>query len=279
MIVEHNGNTLLLELPHSIYGIHEKLMSVGIASSPDRIPLTDNDGDEIRVKLYSENDFGNHLLRTLSESDTISDANSLAFIVSNSSDDIKDELEQNILYDQYSTAKEVISAVRQMTYDAGPVKTAFYCPLVGNIDEGEGDMYTVGNRYLSDYAWAIEEAIELDAKSDDHNMAEYFDRDDGVKRKLASMSWGIENYHGKLFGKIECSLREALTDDETEILKDWISGQNSDGWGEGFEQRPIDTEDGDLYVSFWHSGSDYSIMSHDELDDYIDNQSLQIGGM
>ena len=82
-----------------------------------------------------------------------------------------------------------------------------------------------------------------------------------------------------MFGKIECSLREALTDDETEILKDWISGQNSDGWGEGFEQRPIDTEDGDLYVSFWHSGSDYSIMSHDELDDYIDNQSLQIGGM
>ena len=104
MIVEHNGNTLLLELPHSIYGIHEKLMSVGIAYSPDRIPLTDNDGDEIRVKLYSENDFGNHLLRTLSESDTISDANSLAFIVSNASDEIKDELEQNILYDQYSTA-------------------------------------------------------------------------------------------------------------------------------------------------------------------------------
>ncbi len=49
--------------------------------------------------------------------------------------------------------------------------------------------------------------------------------------------------------------------------------------GEHFEQQPIDTEDGDLYVSFWNSGDNYSIMTRDELDEYIDNQGMTMGGM
>ena len=60
------------------------------------------------------------------------------------------------------------------------------------------------------------------------------------------------------------------TDAETEILTDWLSGQNSDGYGEHFEQQPIDTADGDLYVSFWNTGDNYSLMTRDELDEYID---------
>ena len=50
-------------------------------------------------------------------------------------------------------------------------------------------------------------------------------------------------------------------------------------YGEHFEQQPIDTEDDDLYVSFWNSGDNYSIMTHDELDAYIDNQGMTMGGM
>ena len=103
--------------------------------------------------------------------------------------------------------------------------------------------------------------------------------DAGLKDKLASMVWGVEEYRGRLFGKIECSLKEEMTPTEEEILKDYISGQNSDGWGEHFEQQPIDTEDGDLYVSFWNSGDDYAIMTQDELDAYIESQGMKMGGM
>lgn len=48
-------------------------------------------------------------------------------------------------------------------------------------------------------------------------------------------------------------------------MKDWICGQNSDGLGEGFEQRPIETEWGDLYVHLWHSGNDYVIVTVEEM--------------
>ncbi len=54
---------------------------------------------------------------------------------------------------------------------------------------------------------------------------------------------------------------------------------HKNGYGEHFEQQPIDTEDGDLYVSFWNSGDNYSIMTRDELDEYIDNQGMTMGGM
>ena len=52
--------------------------------------------------------------------------------------------------------------------------------------------------------------------------------------------------------------------------------QNALSYGEHFEQQPIKTDDGDLYVSFWNSGDDYRIMERDELDGFIDGQSFDI---
>ena len=278
-IIHYQDSTLIMDLPRSIYDIHEKLMSIGCPTAPGRIPLTDNEDDALRVKLYGRIEMGNHLIRILSEQNTLADANTLAFAVLNASDDIKLKLGEKIFKDQYGSIPEIVADIRQMTYDAGPIKRTFYCPLVGNIEDGYDDTFTVGSSFLRDYAWAIEDAIEKDRRLDDQDMAQYFHEDAGLKNKLASMVWGVEVYRGELFGKIECSLKEEMTPAEEEILKDYITGQNSDGWGEHFEQQPIDTEDGDLYVSFWNSGDDYAIMTQDELDAYIESQGMKMGGM
>ena len=78
-IIYHGENTLVLELPRSIYDIHEKLMSIGYAGGPNQAKLTDNEGDALRVKLYGRIEMGNHLIRILSEQNTLADANTLAF--------------------------------------------------------------------------------------------------------------------------------------------------------------------------------------------------------
>ena len=96
---------------------------------------------------------------------------------------------------------------------------------------------------------------------------------------VTSAVWSGEMRSDRLFGRIDCSLKEALTAEETEALRDWLTGQCSDGLCEGFEQQPIDTMDGELFVSFWNSGDNYSIMTRDELDEYIDNQGMTMGGM
>lgn len=173
-IIRNKENTLVLELPHSIYDIYEKLRSIGIMQPPKRIPLTDNEDENIGVKLFSESDFGQHLLLTLHEKNTIADANMLTLVIGAASEDIKEELEQNILYDQYDSMDEVISAVRQMTQDAGPVKAVFFCPLIGNIDEGDGDMFTVGDSYLADSADEIADALNRYTANDENDMATYY---------------------------------------------------------------------------------------------------------
>lgn len=278
-IIRNKENTLVLELPHSIYDIYEKLRSIGIMQPPKQIPLTDNEDEDIGVKLFSESDFGNHLLLTLSEDNSLADANLLTYIVQNASEDIKEELEQNILYDQYGSMDEVISAVRQMTQDAGPVKAVFFCPLVGNIDEGDGDMFTVGDSYLADSADEIADALNRYTANDENDMAAYYNEDDGIKEKLTSAVWSVELHGGRLFGRIDCSLKETLTAEETEALRDWLTGQCSDGLGEGFEQQPIDTMDGELFVSFWNSGDDYAMMTESEFEEYLQQNEMHMGGM
>lgn len=278
-IIRHKENTLVLELPHSIYDIYEKLRSIGITQPPKQIPLTDNEDGDIGVKLFSESDFGQHLLLTLNERNTIADANMLTLVIGAASEDIKEELEQNVLYDQYDSMNEVISAVRQMTQDAGHIKAVFFCPLIGNIDEGDGDMFTVGDSYLADSADEIADALKKYTANDENDMAAYYNKDDGVSEKLTSAVWSVELHGGRLFGRIDCSLKEALTAEKTEALRDWLTGQCSDGLGEGFEQQPIDTMDGELFVSFWNSGDDYAMMTDSEFDEYLQQNEMQMGGM
>lgn len=278
-IIRNKENTLVLDFPRSIYDLYEKLLSVGIMRSPKQIPLTDSEDEDIGVKLFSDNDFGNHLLLTLSEDNSLADANLLTYIVQNASEDIKETLEQDILYDQYASMNEVVAAVRQMTQDAGPVKAVFFCPLVGNIDEGDGDMFTVGDSYLADSVDEIADALNRYTANDENDMAIYYNKNDGVSEKLTSAVWSVELHGGRLFGRIDCSLKEALTVEETEALRDWLTGQCSDGLGEGFEQQPIDTMDGELFVSFWNSGDDYAMMTEDEFEDHLQNTEMTMGGM
>ena len=278
-IIRNKENTLVLELPHSIYDIYEKLQSIGIMQPPKQIPLTDNEDEDIGVKLFSESDFGNHLLLTLSEDNSLADANLLTYIVQNASEDIKETLEQDVLYDQYGSMNEVVAAVRQMTQDAGPIKAVFFCPLVGNIDEGDGDIFTVGDSYLANSVDEIADALNRYTANNENDMATYYNEDDGVSEKLTSAVWSVELHGGRLFGRIDCSLKEALTAEETEALRDWLTGQCSDGLGEGFEQQPIDTMDGELFVSFWNSGDDYAMMTESEFDEYPQQNEMQMGGM
>ena len=156
----------------------------------------------------------------------------------------------------------------------------FYCPLIVCCDEdGCAEPVKLSNRYLVRNEDRIREALR-DELQEGENMADYLDPP--LSNKVFSMEWDIAAIGRTAYGKITCELLEPLTREEQEELAEWILGQNSDGLGEGFEQHPVDTDDGELYVSFWHSGNDYFVLPEDDFQAQVLEQSLGsqgFGGM
>ena len=127
-----------------------------------------------------------------------------------------------------------------------------------------------GNYYRSDlteYADAIHEAVVAENNKDSHirGLMYYFDESKEVAEKVMSAIPTVKVIDGELLGVLECKVSQPLSEDEIGILKEYWTGQMSDGWGEGFEQQAIEIDDGELYVSFWNSGNFWSVMTEEEL--------------
>ena len=95
-------------------------------------------------------------------------------------------------------------------------------------------------------------------------LAEYLDEPLGSK--VQSLIPYIELHGDKLWTVADLRLNEPLTPDEMVELKEQWEGQLSDGWGEGFEQRSIAVDEGDLYVEPWSAERDFFIDTQAEFD-------------
>ena len=80
----------------------------------------------------------------------------------------------------------------------------------------------------------------------------YYGRFDELQNKVRSLFFTAEARNGALWGVAECQVSGTLTKAEMTALKDNVTGQAADGFGEGFEQRPILTPDGrEIYARLW----------------------------
>jgi hypothetical protein len=141
------------------------------------------------------------------------------------------------------------------------LKMKFYSPLTAEFFPDEPDWedesyneyegYPMDGHDLLQYADAVDEAVKKDIVDFDGDLMQYYHEDDSVRSKVVSAVPSVEICGNKLCGCLTVELKETLRDDEQTVLCNYISGQYSDGWGEGFEQREIRVEDGTLAVHFW----------------------------
>ena len=114
---------------------------------------------------------------------------------------------------------------------------------------------------LADYEESIQSAITASLKGSGGDLMPYFSeqRTPGVKAKVLSAIPSVELRDGELMGCTTVRLKEPLNDVEMKVLQEYLWGQFSDGWGEGFEQQEIQTSDGVLYVHFAEKRFDFEV--------------------
>ena len=151
------------------------------------------------------------------------------------------------------------------------------CSIAGDANEFYGS--------AEEYANELEEALHFE----DTDLAPYADGRHGAHfhEKLRSTKITVEWIGSKLYGLCTATVEDDWTDTDTADLKEYLTGQYVDGWGEGFEQREIasftETETSeeydeepdeyyesewetryDVYISFWQDKG-YRIMTEAEL--------------
>ena len=155
----------------------------------------------------------------------------------------------------------------------------FYSPLTAdffpNEPDYEDEFYDeyegcpLDGHELLEYETAIRDAVENDTRDFGGDLMQYYHEDDSVRSKVVSAVPSVEICGNKLCGCLTVELKETLLDDDQTVLCNYISGQYSDGWGEGFEQRDIRVDDGTLAVHFWQEDGFKMTPSFEKIQDHM----------
>ena len=124
---------------------------------------------------------------------------------------------------------------------------------------------------------AIEKYSEPEEKH--RGLMVYYDANSPVNEKVVSAFPSVEVRNGGLVGVLTCQITEPLTESEMAEFKSYWAGQCSDGWGEGYEQQEIKTDEfGTIYVSFWNPSDSWQIEVEmmDETNDIEEEESLDM---
>lgn len=143
----------------------------------------------------------------------------------------------------------------------------FKSPIfVRGCENGMDDGYDIYNH--TEYKNEIHTAMQnsMDSIFDDEDailgILTYTDSELIKKYVLSTDMFLVEKQHSfELDCCVICMISDEITENHPDFAKlisdieDEITGQYSDGWGEGFEQSPIIVKDNwekvELYVSFW----------------------------
>ena len=149
------------------------------------------------------------------------------------------------------------------------VETKLYCPLRIKMESEDGGYpEEICSANYIDYDDEINENIRKDISFDEdavkRGLAAYL-HNDHLNQKVYSIMPMAETRNGDLYGVAVIRSYGELDSAETIELANYITGQFADGWGEGYEQHPVELSEDEVYISFWNSDDGYFLKPESEV--------------
>lgn len=160
--------------------------------------------------------------------------------------------------------------------ELGEITLKLYMPLTADCyDEEYDDSETLDGRELTCYREEISAALERKRLPEEaeRGLMFWYNKEDCINEKVQSVEIKVEEQDRQLC-VAECRIAGELTPQEMSGLKEYLTGQMADGWGEIFEQQDIQMDDLVLNVHLW-SHRDWSLRIKEEMFSH----QQRIGGM
>lgn len=273
--IQSNSKEIIVHIPCTKRVLAVKLSRIGIQTPASKLSCEAKPESEVKIAISADEQHLQKLALLANKASSLESVNSVCAIFEDMPLNAQTELLERIEGGEFKSFSELARNV----YMNKPITVSekYYCPLADLVyDDYDGYYSDYDGDFASKYESVIREKLYVENDMD-ANMAEYFDGSNSAVSKLRSVVWDVEDIKGVLYGCITAELSEHLTESEKEELKDWICGQNSDGFGEGFEQRPIRVSEGEMYVSFWNSSDEYFIYDEKEMQSYLEEQNQSFG--
>ena len=158
--------------------------------------------------------------------------------------------------------------IEQRMREDATLEMKLYVPLkVEELDREMGDTNEIdGEPYLREIRKKV---YEFNLEDGERGLAKYFGKDNISRNKVYSIKPDVERVRDTMMGVAVIKMTKPLTQTEIDDLKDYVTGQFSDGWGESFEQHEISVSGGEIYVHFW-DWEEYYIKTEDEMNQMLD---------
>ena len=236
----HNGEEVQQRnLPCDFLSLRMSLYQMNLMRAPSEVSVWD-----VQAEFTSTDPIGQKLISLIRPTDLLSDVDVAVHQIKAAPTSIRETLCQHLLNGDLDTIEDIKIDRDRLLEEMCGARQAYYFPLTCSVTDEDGELYESDASELTQYSEQIQDAIEKDQARDIDTMVMYFwchnpKLNDSIQSKLLTAVWGVEEIRGHLYGRVEVTSTVPLTAEETAAMKAWISGQNSDGLGEGFEQRPI----------------------------------------